>query len=56
MIRLNSAGKEVIMEKKKKGFLSEYTGSRMRRNEARTGLLFVLPWIIGFLVFTLYPI
>ncbi|MBR2259960.1 MAG: sugar ABC transporter permease [Blautia sp.] len=28
----------------------------MRRNEARNGFLFVLPWIIGFFVFTLYPI
>ena len=28
----------------------------MRRREARNGLIFVLPWIIGFLVFTLYPI
>ena len=42
--------------KKKKGVLSEYTGSRMRRMEARNGFLFVLPWIIGFLIFTLYPI
>jgi multiple sugar transport system permease protein len=31
------------------------TGS-LRRNEALTGLLFVLPWIIGLLVFTAYPI
>lgn len=30
--------------------------SRMRRKEARAGLIFVLPWVIGFLVFTLYPI
>ena len=30
--------------------------SIMRRKEARNGLLFVLPWIIGFLAFTLYPI
>lgn len=45
------------MEKKKKmNGLAEYTHSRMRRIEARNGLLFVLPWIIGFLVFTLYPI
>ena len=44
------------LPKKKKGFLHEYTGSRMRRHEARNGLLFVLPWIIGFLAFTLYPI
>lgn len=28
----------------------------MARTEARNGLLFVSPWIIGFLVFTLYPI
>lgn len=30
--------------------------SVMRRREARNGLLFILPWIIGFLAFTLYPI
>ncbi|MFA6813038.1 MAG: sugar ABC transporter permease [Bacteroidaceae bacterium] len=30
--------------------------SRMRRKEAKAGLIFVLPWVIGFLVFTLYPI
>ncbi len=30
--------------------------SVIRRREARSGLLFVLPWIIGFLAFTLYPI
>lgn len=41
--------------KKKKTF-AEYAASRMRRNEARNGLLFVLPWILGFLIFTLYPI
>lgn len=40
---------------KKKGTVSEYS-SRMRKVEARNGLLFVLPWIIGFLIFTLYPI
>lgn len=40
---------------KKKGAVSEYS-SRMRKVEARNGLLFVLPWIIGFLIFTLYPI
>ena len=28
----------------------------MRKKEAIHGLLFVSPWIIGFLVFTLYPI
>lgn len=28
----------------------------IRKREAITGLLFVSPWIIGFLVFTLYPI
>lgn len=28
----------------------------MRRAEAKNGILFVLPWIIGFLGFTLYPI
>lgn len=30
--------------------------SRMAKIEARNGLLFVSPWIIGFLFFTLYPI
>lgn len=30
--------------------------SKLRRREARNGFLFVLPWIIGFLIFTLYPI
>ena len=30
--------------------------NRMRRSEIRAGLLFASPWIIGFLVFTLYPI
>lgn len=34
----------------------EYKHSRMRRAEAKHGLLFILPWIIGFLGFTLYPI
>lgn len=28
----------------------------MKIREARNGFLFVMPWIIGFLVFTLYPI
>lgn len=36
--------------------LSEYKNSRMRKAEAKNGILFVLPWIIGFLGFTLYPI
>lgn len=35
------------MEKKK---------SKLRIREARNGLLFITPWIFGFLVFTLYPI
>ena len=34
------------MEKKK---------SKLRIREARNGLLFITPWIFGFLVFTLYP-
>lgn len=29
--------------------------SRMRWRSLRTGLLFISPWIVGFLVFTLYP-
>ena len=40
---------------KKEKKISVYR-SVMRRREARNGLLFVLPWIIGFLAFTLYPI
>lgn len=31
-------------------------GSRAERARTRAGLLFALPWIIGFLVFSLYPI
>ncbi len=30
--------------------------SKMKRNEAIAGLVFVLPWIISLLVFTLYPV
>jgi multiple sugar transport system permease protein len=30
--------------------------SPIRRREARAGLLFVLPWIAGLLVFTTYPV
>ncbi len=30
--------------------------SLMKKREARNGLLFILPWIIGLLAFTLYPI
>lgn len=30
--------------------------SKLRIREARNGLLFITPWIFGFLVFTLYPI
>src|SRR5690349_8342795 len=29
--------------------------SRMRRRNLRNGLLFVSPWLAGFLCFTLYP-
>jgi multiple sugar transport system permease protein len=36
--------------------LSEVKVSRMRKKEARNGLLFTLPWIIGFFAFTIYPI
>ena len=41
---------------RKKTGLSEYLGSNMRRKEMRNGFLFILPWIIGFLAFTIYPI
>jgi len=40
----------------KEKLFGEYLGSTSRKKEALHGLLFVLPWIIGFLVFTLYPI
>ncbi len=30
--------------------------SPMRRREARAGLLFVLPWLLGLLIFTAYPV
>lgn len=30
--------------------------SKLRTREIRNGLLFITPWIFGFLVFTLYPI
>jgi multiple sugar transport system permease protein len=30
--------------------------SPMRRREARAGLLFVLPWLVGLLIFTAYPV
>lgn len=44
------------MKKTVKTEFSEYKNSRMRMAEAKNGILFVLPWIIGFLGFTLYPI
>ena len=31
-------------------------GGTLRRREARAGLLFVLPWLVSLLVFTLYPV
>lgn len=31
-------------------------GSRLDRSRARSGFLFALPWIIGFIAFSLYPI
>lgn len=30
-------------------------GNRQRRRQLRAGLLFIAPWIVGFLAFTLYP-
>jgi multiple sugar transport system permease protein len=30
--------------------------SKLQRQEARAGLLFVLPWLVGLLVFTAYPV
>jgi multiple sugar transport system permease protein len=43
-------------EKLSKEERRKINGTRMRRREAKNGVLFVLPWIIGFLVFTIYPI
>lgn len=34
----------------------EYKHSKTRRAEAKQGLLFIMPWLIGFFGFTLYPI
>lgn len=44
------------MQGNKEKLFGEYFGSTMRKREALHGLLFVLPWILGFLLFTLYPI
>ncbi len=33
-----------------------YSGSRMARSEAWAGVLFAMPWILGFLAFTIGPI
>ena len=30
--------------------------SRLQAREARTGLLFVLPWLVGLILFTAYPL
>ena len=30
--------------------------SKLQRREARSGLLFVLPWLLGLLIFTAYPV
>ena len=29
--------------------------TRMERHNLRVGLLFISPWIVGFIIFTLYP-
>lgn len=39
-----------MSERKKKGL------SKMQKKEERTGYLFAAPWLIGFFVFTLYPL
>jgi multiple sugar transport system permease protein len=35
--------------------MSRHRVTRWERREIRAGLLFILPWVIGFLAFTLYP-
>ena len=44
------------MKKIGEKFFAEYVHSKARKKEAVHGLLFVLPWIIGFFAFTIYPI
>ena len=44
------------MKKIGEKLFAEYVHSKARKKEALHGLLFVLPWIIGFLAFTIYPI
>ena len=44
------------MKKIGEKLFAEYVHSKARKKEAMHGLLFVLPWIIGFLAFTIYPI
>ena len=34
----------------------KYKASKLDRSRTRSGILFALPWMIGFLVFSLYPI
>ena len=36
--------------------MSTVTAGQRRRKETRAALLFISPWIVGFLVFTLYPV
>ncbi len=44
------------MKKIGEKLFAEYVHSKARKKEAVHGLLFVLPWIIGFFAFTIYPI
>ncbi len=44
------------MKKIGEKLFAEYVHSKARKKEALHGLLFVLPWIIGFFAFTIYPI
>ncbi len=46
----------VSMKKIGEKLFAEYVHSKARKKEAVHGLLFVLPWIIGFFAFTIYPI
>lgn len=44
------------MQKPNAGISEKKHYSKLDRSRARTGFLFALPWIIGFLIFSLYPI
>jgi len=44
------------MQKPNTGITQKKYHSNLERSRTKTGFLFALPWIIGFLIFSLYPI